>query len=366
MNPSNTLNLALRFFSLLMILGLTSCDLFREKDRDPIVWNDEDLNDFVVYAYAPSGRSFAVIDLSNGQVIKILEGLDGIQSVLSSRDGLYIYISTFKLNTFSGNIFRVRTDSWDYEIIYDRPAHLLDNRNGGIFFITKQADPLTGYAVSDRIFGEIEPSTGAITSYGSIDVNWGAWYDDRLIEIHPFKPLLYAVDGSGKLYSHDYTTSLSTYIFPELPFPPLARFSLSGGGDSLFIPGGPVLDLNRNAIAGTIPVWRLGSAVTRRDNKEVYITDPGGYWIEPYSQRKLFVFSPMKKRVTSTFDVGSMTENIQMTPKERFAVVNDWNYVLIVVDLKTRKVVARHNTSPKSSQGFYLAPKPPSLKYSNI
>lgn len=352
---------------LLAAFVLSGCGLFGS-DTDSIIWQEEDLDDFIVYAYAPDGDSFAVIDLVTGEIYRHIEDFKGIQSVAASQDGSLIYVSTFRVSesgdAYEGEIYKVNTTTWEHEVSYNQAAHLIKNRNSGIFFITKG----TTRPLSKRMFGEITPSTGKITEIDSIDVDWGAWYDDRLIEIHPYKPLVYAVnDWPGNLYRYNYISKKMDYLFPELTFSSLARITLSGGGDSLYIPGGPVLDVDREEEVGSIPVWRLGSAAARRDNKEAYITDPGGYLREPYSQGNIFVYDPKKDEMKAPINVESITDLIYLTPKERYAVVNNWMSKFIIVDLKTRKVVAEHeyienNVQTQSIQGLYLAPKPPSLK----
>ncbi len=364
-----------RTFLIALLFGIfflsQGCDLF-EDESNSIIWYQENLNDFILYAYEPDGSSFAVIDLLTGEIYRNIDVFQGIQSVASNEDGTLIYISTYRRASGSGDsrpgeIYKLNTSTWEHEIIYEQAAHLLENRNGGILFITKETDPSTGNAISDRMFGEITPSTGEITEIDSIQVDWGAWYDDRRINIHPFKPLIYTLNGDKELYRFDYSTSDINYLFSELPFPPLASFSLSGGGDSLFIPGGPVLDLNHEKTVGTIPVWRLGTAVARKDNKEVYITDPGGYLREPYSQGKLFVYDPENDQMKNAIELESVTDLIYLTPKERYVVVNNWLSKFIVVDLKTRSIVIEHeyienNVATQSIQGMYLAPKPVSLR----
>ena len=351
---------------LLTAFLLSGCGLF-ESDTDSIIWQEEDLNDFIVYAYAPDGDSFAVIDLITGEIYRLIDAFKGIQSVVATQEGSLIYVSTFRVSEsgdeFIGEIYKVNTATWEHEIVYDQAAHLLENRNDGIFFITKG----TTRPLSKRMFGEINASTGAVTEIDSIDVDWGAWFDDRLIEIHPYRPLIYAVNESDALYKYNYNSQIITPLFDELSFQPFGRITLSGGGDSLYIPGGPVLDVNREEMVGAIPVWRLGSAAARRDNKEVYITDPGGYLREPYSQGKIFVYDPEKNEIKAPINVESVTDLIYLTPQERYAVVNNWMSRFLVVDLKTRKVVADHeyienNVQTQSIQGLYLAPKPPSLK----
>lgn len=351
----------LLFFTSVILNG---CGLL-EGDSDTPMWAEENLHDFVLYGYSPDGDSFAVIDLETGEILRHMNDFKGLQSVISNKDGSLIYISTFRVsgNSYVGEIYKMNTSTWTYEIIYNQAAHLLENRNEGLFFITKG----TTRPLSKRMFGEINPSTGEVTEIDSVEVDWGAYQDDRLIEIHPNKSLLYAVNGNGKFYQFDYATSTTTYIFPELPFPPLANITLSGDGTRLYIPGGPVLDLVSEEIVGRIPVWRLGSAAARKDDKEVYITDPGGYIRDPNSQNQVFIYSPQGDSLSGTIEVGSMTDQIYLTPKERYAVVNDWIATYFVIDLKERKVIKKqqyteNNVVTLLVQGMYLAPKPPSLK----
>lgn len=352
---------ALIFFIPLILGG---CGLL-DSDSGKSMWANEDLNDFVLYAYSPDGDSFAVIDLKTGEILRQMDDFKGLQSVVSNEDGSLLYISTFRVSDsmYVGEIYRLNTTTWKYEVIYNQPAHLLENRNGGLFFITKG----TTRPLSKRMFGEIKPSTGKVTEIDSIEVDWGAYKDDRLIEIHPNKPWVFAVDETDKLYKFDYSTSTTTYIFPTLSFSYWARITLSGDGSSLYIPGGPVLDLNSEVVKGNIPVWRLGWAAARKDDKEVYLTDPGGYLREPYSQEQVFIYSPEGDSISGSIEVGSMTDQIYLTPKERYAVVNDWMVSYFVIDLKERKVIKKQqyvedNIATLSVQGMYLAPKPPSLK----
>lgn len=353
----------------LISVVLNGCGLL-DSDSGKSMWAEENLNDFVIYAYSPSGDSFAVIDLKTGEILRQMNDFKGLQSVVSNEDGSLLYISTGTGpgGASPGFIYKVDTSTWKYEIIYNHAAHLLENRNEGIFFITKEVDSSTGDAVSDRMFGEINPATGQVTEMDSIDVVWTAWYDDRLIEIHPFQPVVYAVDDwPGRLYRYNYVTKKREYLFQNLSFGSLGRITLSGDGNMMYIPGGPVLDLSSEDMQGSIPVWRLGSATARKDDKEVYLTDPGGYLREPYSQEQVFVYNPEGDSIADSIHVGSMTDQIYLTPKERYAVVNDWMFSYFVIDLKERKVIKKqqyieNNVATLSVQGMYLAPKPPSLQ----
>lgn len=355
-----------RYITILLVLFiLGGCGLL-DSDSGESMWAEEDLDDFVIYAYSPDGDSFAVIDLKTGEILRQMNDFKGLQSVASNKDGSLINISTFRVSdsTYVGEIYQMNTTTWEYKVVYDQAAHLLENRNGGLFFITKG----TTRPLSKRMFGEINLSTGDVSEIDSIDVYWGAWYDDGLIEIHPYQPLVFAVDGwPGRLYRYNYATREKKYLFQQLSFASIASITLSGDGNMLYIPGGPVLDLNSEEMEGNIPVWRLGSAAARKDDKEVYLTDPGGYLREPYSQEQVFVYSPEGDSISGSIEVGSMTDQIYLTPKERYAVVNDWMFSYFVIDLKEREVIIKqqyieNNVATLSVQGMYLAPKPPSLK----
>lgn len=350
---------------LAVILLISGCSLFENEQGLDIHWKDEDLNDYILYAYAPDGNSFAVIDLISGEIYRRLNDFDGIQSIAANEDGSLIYVSTSSFPTpsnpgYFGNIYQLNTDTWESEVIYDEASHLIEGHDGEIFFITKNSN-------SQRIFGQINSSTGAVNEIDSVDVNWGGHRDSRYIEIHPTKPLIFAVNSNYNLYKYNYETKEKTFLFDYISFRPFGSFVLSGGGDSLFIPSGPVLDLHEEKIVGTLDVWKLGLTQTRKDNKEVYITDPGGFFWPPKSSGNIQVYNPENDRVKTSITVNSPTDLIYLTPKERYIIVNNSLSKFIVVDLKKRKIVSEHqyienNVQAQSIEGIYLAPKPPSLK----
>lgn len=361
-----------RAIQLIPIIGciifiFLSCDLIMDTKSNGMIWYNEDLADFVIYAFAPGYRTLAMIELESGTVHHPVPEIESIQSVVTNKDGTKLYVSTAEghAGVNPGMVYEINTSNWESRVIYENSVHLLSNRTGGIYFITKLDSG------TKRIFGTIDPINGSVSELGTINVTWGAEYDDRLIEIHPYQPLVYAVDDwPGRLYRYNYVTQKKDYIFPQLSFASFARITLSGGGDSLYIPGGPVLDLIREEIVGSIPVWRLGWAASRRDNKAVYITDPGGYLRDPYPSGKVFIYSPERDRIIGYITVkkesGRTTDRIYLTPKERYAIVSDWGFFFYVIDLKSRKVVDIHEylvdgKRTHSLQNFYLSTRPPGL-----
>lgn len=350
---------------IVLLITAASCNMFENDASTNIMWHEEDLSDYVIYAFGPGDSTLAVIDVASGEILKRISGYKGLRSVVADEDGSRLYISTGEGHAGAnpGFIYEVNTSSWQSEILYEHAAHLLTNRRGGIYFITKQRSPSTGFAIPDRLFGKIDQSTGTVTELDSIYVDWGADNDDRLIEIHPSKPLVYAVDGNNRLYKYNYKSGEINFIFPELSFQPFARITLSGCGEFLYITGGPVLDLANEQIVGSVPVWRLGWGVSRRDGKEVYFTDPGGrFGSDPLSSLRVYIYDPSKNRIVDDFYSGS-ANRIQLTPKERYAIASHL-FWYVILDLKTRSQIEVFVYSGENYQSifhFYLAPRPPGL-----
>jgi DNA-binding beta-propeller fold protein YncE len=338
-----------------------SCDLVMNSGKDKFPY-DEDLSNLVIYAYEIYSDTLAVVDLVTAKVLRRITTFDGIQSVVTNRSGSRLYVSTGKghAGINPGAIYEVNTRTWSYREIYNNAAHLLSNRNGGIYFITKiDTGPV-------RIFGSIDPDRGSVRELGTIDVQWRSHLDDDAIEIHPHKPEIYAINGDRILYRFNYETKTLTNMF-RLDVPSM---TLSWGGDTLYIPGGPVLDMLNEEIVGSIPVWWLGRLAVRRDNKEAYITDPGSMLIGPQPSGKIFVYSTAEDRIIDEIEMKIIdgeivpTDRIFLSPEERYAIVNDGMFSYLIIDLERRDVVFSHrfvknNVRTLSLEGFYLAPKPP-------
>ncbi len=339
-----------------------SCDVVSSNGEDKI-WHYENLNNLVICAYGIGDDTLAVVDLTTSEVLKIITDFENILSVLSNADGTRLFVSTGEgpAGTDPGAIYMINTQNWSHRQIYNHAVHLISNRNGGIYFITKiTSDP-------HRTLGSINPDDGSINELGNIDVNWRSVYDDNAIEIHPHKPLVYAINGEKQLYKFNYETGKVKYIRPLS----VARMTLSWGGDTLYIPGGPVIDLVTEQTVGFIPVWRLGYLAARRDNKEMYITDPGGYLRDPLPSGRIQIYSPENNRITDEVNVlidrqPWMTDRIYLTPEERYAIINDRMFSYFIIDLKRREVIYSHqflknNVRTLSMEGFYVAPRPPGL-----
>lgn len=356
---------------------VAGCNLFT--DNKEIVWHEEKLNEYVIYAYSPGTDSLAIINVEDGQILKMLYDIESIQNVVTNRDGSRLFVGTAKgqARTNPGSVIMINTNTWERETIYNRAVHLLDDRNGGVYFITKENDPQTGLVTTKRRFGVINSTTGIITEKDSIDVRWGAWQDQNYVEVHPSMPILYAIDSNDRLFRFNYESGDVRYLFEGLDFSMLTRMTLSHNGEVLFMPGGPVLDAVNESVKGTLPVWRFGTAVVRKDKAEVYITDPGGFLRPPLPSGKVFIYDPAQDQITGDILVDvdipgddfpiRTTDDIYLTEKERYAVVNDRMGSFFVLDLKNRYVkhsssyFDENNVITLSLERIYLAKKPTGL-----
>jgi len=361
----------------LFVIWLNACGLLERNNDSAIQWHEEDLSEYVLYAFDPGGNLLVVLDVQTGEIIKTLHNLDGIQSAVTNSDGTRVFVSvgTGSAGANPGHVYMINTTDWSREIIYDRAAHVLSSRDGRVFFMTKQTDHETGGAIADRMFGTIDPQSGSLTEIDSISVRWGAYYDDYAIKISSKRPLLYALDSDHGLYRFNYETGERQSIFSEINFASAARIHLSANEEFIYIPSGPSLALEKEENIGSIPVWRLGHMASRRDNREVYITDPGGYLRDPLPSGKISVYSPDHNRIIGQIEIlvddpnygPRMTDDIFLTDKERYAIVSDWMRTFFVLDLKTRSLESFATYPSEDYPDFfsltriYLSKKPPGL-----
>lgn len=356
---------------------LNSCGLLGGDNEPSIQWEEEDLSDYVLYAFTPFIDYLTIIDVPTGEILKTLEDLDGIQSVVTNKDGTRLYVSTGTLGEAGvdpGEIIKINTETWEREIIFEQAAELLSNRNGDIFFITKHIDPDVGPVIPERVLGRIDPMYGAITLIDTLNVEWRATNDRHSIEISEYAPEIIALNSEKQLYRYNYDTGDKEFLFEGTNFYTFARMHLSYDGNYLLIPGGPVLDLTNEKVAGSLPTWRLGTAALRRDMKEVYITDPGGYLRDPLPAGEIAVFDFDRNRLIGQIPIEveddafggnflRMTDQIYLTKNERYAIANDWMSTYFVIDLRTRKVIqfstyVEDNVSTLSIQRITLSKKP--------
>lgn len=363
-------------------LFVNSCNLLGgdDKSTSTIQWEEEDLSEYVLYAFTPFIDFLTVIDVQTGEILKTLEDLDGIQSVVTNNDGSQLFVSTGTQPSGAdpGQIIRIDTQTWEREIIFEHAAELLSNANGDIYFITKHIDPEIGPVIPERVLGRIDPMLGSITLIDTLDVEWGSIYDAYNIEVSANTPEIFAVNSNGKLFRYDHVTSEKTYLFEGISFSQIAaRIHLSHDGNFLLIPGGPVLDLINEKITGSVPTWWLGTAALRRDMKEVYITDPGGYLRDPLPSGNITIYNPSKNKVTGYIKIevddpyyhpaaDRLTDMILLTENERYAIVSDWMRSYFVIDLKKRKAIHFSTYTPDeyptlAIQKIFLSKKPPGL-----
>ncbi|MEX0773410.1 MAG: hypothetical protein WD038_09600 [Balneolales bacterium] len=330
--------------------------------RHGIQWVEEDLNDYALYIFAPYKDTLSVVDLLSGERYHQFTEFKGIQSVIANPEGTRLYVSTGSgiSGGNPGKIYEVDTATWEHQIIHNSAAHMIAGLEGGIFFLNKEGEL--------RILGSINPGDGTVNIIDALDVYRGAWFEDSLIAIDNNNGYLYALDDNNKFFRYDFERKTTENLFSEIDFDTIAHFQLSKKGNQIYIPGGKVLDVNQNKVVGILSTPYLGSVAARQDNKEVYVTDPGGYFHDPEPLGRIKIYSPPKDRIIGEVKVEtegepSRADQIYLTQNERYAVVNDWDKHIFIIDLQTREVIKTHrftdeDTSSILVRSFWLAPKP--------
>lgn len=343
------------------LLSLTACAILGSTTHG-IKWFDEDLSDYVLYIYAPYKDTLTVVDLKSGEPLQKFTAFKGIQSVVSNQDGSRIYVSTGS-GTSGGNpgeIYEVNTKTWEHRKIHNYAAHLLSDYEGGLYFLNKQG--------SYRVFGAIDPDRGEVTMIDALDIYRGSWFDASLIGIDSKTGFLYAMNESNDFFQYHFESKTRNKLFGDLVLDSTAQFILSPDGSQVYFAGGYVLDVSLQKVVGNLPTPHLGSLAVRQDNKEVYATDPGGYFHDPEPSGRVAVYSPIKDRIIDEIAVRKdgyplKTDQIYLTHNERYAVVSDWIHHIFIIDLKERRVIKTHSFSdsdefPLLVQGFCLSAKP--------
>ncbi|WP_428234893.1 hypothetical protein [Gracilimonas sp.] len=328
---------------LLIAFLLSGCGLFENEQGLGISWQKEDLNDYVVYTYNRGFENLGQVDPVTGEVLHVFTEIDSIITVVPSPSGNKLFVSTSsdRLWTNPGAVYEVDTRSWEYRKVYDQAAYLKRTHDDELYFITSPDE--TGL---NRAFGKIEPTTGEFEVLDSLDVSFRR-YDHRSIAIDRTRSLVYYLDENDKLNKRDWVNGDHEIMYPDTTFWWQAELHVSYSGNYLFMPAGPVIDLRTREIIGSLPTNNFGIIASRKDEKEVYITDPGRLF-HPLDDVTgiITVYSPKKNRVVNSFKLTQKetklpyrTFTIDLTEKERYAVIGSRGAGFLVVDLKTRLLI---------------------------
>jgi hypothetical protein len=323
-------------------LAVAGCGLFASDD-DGIVWHDEDLGELVVFAFAPMADTLDMIDPATGEVLARYGDFGHIVSLAATDDGTRLYVSTGSIHggRSPGAIHELHIPSGARRIIHHTAGHLLPDSRGSIFFISAEA---TG---TRRGFGFVDTQSGIVTVLDTVDTFWRGADGDLVVQVDADRQRMVMMTADRDLVIYDLVSREATPAAPELPAVAWYRLTLSHGGDTLYIPGGVVVDLAGREVVGKIPSPQRGNVVARRDNRRVYLTDPGkGYmWGDPSA--RLIVYAPDRDRSIAEIDLRPTgvwnTDWISLTPKERYAVVGNSSSALMIFDLKTHRMVARYD-----------------------
>ncbi len=328
---------------LLALLLLAGCGLFDNDRGLGISWQDEDLEEYVVYTYNRGFGTLGQVDPVSGEVLYVFTEIDSIITVVPSPDGTKLFVSTSSVSLWTnpGAVYEVDAKSWDYRKVYDQAAYLKRTHDDELYFIISPDQ--TGL---NRAFGKIEPSTGEFEVLDSLDVSFRR-HDHRSIAVDRTRSLVYYFDENEKLARRDWITGEHEIMYPDTTFWWQAELHVSYTGNYMFMPAGPVIDLCTREIIGSLPTNNFGIIASRRDEKEVYITDPGRLF-HPLDNVTgvITVYNPTKNQIGNSFKLVQdetgypfRTFTIDLTEQERYAVIGSRGAVFVTVDLKTRTLI---------------------------
>ncbi len=331
------------FLPLLLIIGLGNCGILGGEDKEkPIVWEEESLEDFVVYAHSYISDYLYIIDPVNG-VYETVDKFQKIYSITTNENGSLLYVSVGEGQTYvqSGSIYEVDPIDWEYKKIYHRPVEFIHSTRKDIYFVTKAVLDTGRFAnyLPERILGRIDSNNGTVIELSTIEMAAANFHDFKAIQIHPNLPLAYFISTKAQLVEHNFESQQSRILLDGLTLTHHPNFRLSPDGNFIYFLGGPVYDTNSELIVGNTKVFKWGYLAIRKDNKEVYLTDNGDSGI--YNRPKvnnINIYSKESDSIVDSVVVGGITDNIFLTPMERYAVVNERSIVLNIIDLKEREI----------------------------
>jgi hypothetical protein len=325
---------------ILVFIALGNCGILGGEDKEkPIVWEEENINDYVVYSHSYGGDNLFIIDLETGEY-EMNSDYETIYSISVNKENTKLYLSTGKGQLFQniGEVVEIDLSDWSSRVIYDRPVEFLLSDRDDVFFVTLAERIDQSNFSPIRVLGRINNTDGNVEELSQINVAHAENHDYKNIQIHPYEGTVYALNNNYQLYRHSYLTNETALLFDGLSFINFPNTELSSGGDTLYFLGGPVFDLNDMREIGQLPVFKWGNSKARRDNKEVYNTDTGDQGMGLGSIRKITVYNPKKNKITDSIDVGGGSDLIFLTDKERYAVTHVGNQFISIIDLKEKKI----------------------------
>ncbi|MCR9133765.1 MAG: hypothetical protein NXI08_14385 [bacterium] len=325
---------------ILVFIALGNCGILGGEDKEPpIVWEEENINDYVVYSHSYGGDNLFIIDLETGEY-ELNSDYETIYSISVNKENTKLYLSTGKGQLFQniGEVVEIDLSDWSSRVIYDRPVEFLLSDRDDVFFITLAERIDQSNFSPIRVLGRINNTDGNVEELSQINVAHAENHDYKNIQIHPYEGTVYALNNNYQLYRHSYLTKETTLLFDGLSFGNFPNTELSSGGDTLYFLGGPVFDLNDMREIGQLPVFKWGNPKARRDNREVYNTDTGNPYQSGSSILKVTVYDPSKNIVTDSIDVGGSTDLIFLTENERYAVTHVAQRFISIIDLKEKAI----------------------------
>jgi DNA-binding beta-propeller fold protein YncE len=334
-----------------LLFSLASCDVFD---------SGEEASGYYLYLGNWSYDEVFVVDVRTNRTVKTLEGFDSVWTLALSDDGRTLYVGTQRSrlkrdsngrlipnSTFmTGALYAVDTHSWRKRKLLDKPVDVYAGPPGRIAFVEFT------FGEAGQPVGLVDTRTNAVTFLDTLNVIEGGTIGLRPqgLVFHPSQPIFYTVSTEHRLIAYDYARGAVAHIYESTGPLINLNMAISHDGHSMYIAGGPVLDLEQDVVTGWVGGNLSASVALSPSGDSLYVTDPGGGLnIEIIPSEKIFIFDTRSYRYVGEVGIdvdkaafslaGILTDTIVLSPDGRTAYVSDFGALVFVIDVAAEKVV---------------------------
>ena len=334
----HVLELLMKGFASALSVGVVASGLFAGGCKDSGIEpsTSSPIQKYYLYVGNWGFDQVYVVDTDSNTVVDTLRGFGSVWDLATTVDGTKLYVcARMGGPNAPGSVYSVDIRRKVSKQIHPKVADVYVTPQGTVVIISR--DPYQPM----RPIGTIDPATDAITFFDTLDIR-DTGHNDQGVVFSRNKPLLYGINNGGQLFAYDYDSKETKKIYNNLN--ENLRMALSPDGKLIFVSGGDIFDLERDSTVGFVGGNKLGSVTLNPSGEYLYVTDPGGYLIDPIPSGKVFIFDTKTKSYSGYVDVKKsspisyQTDRIVLTPDGKTAYVSNWLDRIFVIDLQASEV----------------------------
>jgi DNA-binding beta-propeller fold protein YncE len=283
-----------------------------------------------------------VLDTDSDTIVDTLTGFVSVSDIIATRSGKKLYVTTSQYSvypydtTYPASVYSVDLQTKLKKQILEKSSSIYLEPDGvPLIFAWQGNDSLKQVGMIDTVSDEI-------AFFDTLDII-NAGYEGLVFD--PQKNIFYSWTNRYYFFAYNYKDKEITqnYSFVNTP----SRMVISPDGKQIYFANGPVLDVIRDSLVGSVPANNLASLSLSPDGQSLYITDPGKYIIpEPVPSGKIEVFLTRTNSYIDSIDVNmasgqahTITDRMIIMPDGKKAYVTDSISNIFVLDLETNEVV---------------------------